>query len=198
MRSIVLVLGLLFSIAVTPAQAALTAVTDPAALPATVTFTESFAGLPAGALAPVTASAGTAGEVVLTAPSGLFGSGTGILSTIVDEETITLSFAQPVIGFGVTGGIVDEFFNYLDGTLVLGVGTESESFAVAATGAAFAGILSDSAFTEATIALLGFDTGASSAAFLGLESATTVVPLPAAAPLLVTALAAMALLRRRR
>lgn len=198
MRCFLLAVGLVLTIAVAPARAALTPLTNASELPAGLSLTESFATLPAGALPSLTALAGTTGEVEIDAASGLFGNGAGVLSTTLDEDTITLTFTQPVIGFAVTGGVVGESFDYLDGTWTLTVGADSEDFAGAATAASFAGVLSDTPFTAATIGIAGFDTDASSVAFVGLEGVTSVVPLPAAAPMLATGLAAIAALRLRR
>ena len=187
---------LVLVLAMGPAAAALAPVTDPADLPAG-SFSADFSDLAAGTSGPLTRLAGTPGELELAAPGGLFADGAGLLSTTFDADPITFTFTEPVPGFAIEGGIVGELFHYLDGGVEFSVGGESLAFDVAATGAAFAGVLSDTPFTSASVSILDFDTDASSAAFLGLESVTA-VPVPAAAPLFATALAGLAAWARRR
>jgi hypothetical protein len=187
----------------TAAAAALTKVTNPADLPAGLTFSTDFDDVVAGPIPSLVVAAGTSGEAQVGADGGLFSSGAGVVSQAFDMEPtgaflpITFTFAQPVQGLGITGGIVDESFAGISGTLGLTVGTETVEFDLGPT-AAFAGILSDTLFTQASVAVVRFDADASSVAFVGLEGATSVVPIPAAAPLLATALLGLAVLHRRR
>ncbi len=154
--------------------------------------TVSFTALVDGPAAPLDVLAGTGAEATLSAPSGLYAQ-SGILSTVFDLDSIMVTFANPVRGVGFSGGIVDEFFGAVSGGVDIEIGGEVLSFAVPAAPIAF-GALSSLHFTTATVSVSAYDTAATSAAFLGLESMGALVapiPLPASLPFLAAGICAM-------
>jgi hypothetical protein len=183
-----------------PAQAAVSPVTDQDDLPATGRFDEAFATFepgtsPSPPVFAFDAFAGTPAAARVTADFGaLFAPADAVLSTEFPAAALTFSFENPVFGFGVRARIGDLFGDVLDGALTLEVEGETTTFARQA-GFAFAGVTSDMPFIEATVGVTG--TGPFDFAVLDLDAATTVVPVPAAAPLLATALVGLAAWRHR-
>jgi opacity protein-like surface antigen len=195
--STVLILGVLLAgVATTAGAAVLTVTNDPARYPNSATFDDVASG-PTG---PVTRFEGTPAEVALSAENGLFGLGAGTLSTAANRDAITFTFARPVLGFGVDGRIADISGAAIDYRWRFEVGGDSVVIPDAAddprTSAAFAGVVSDEPFTRAVLGL-EVAAGASSAPFIELDGVATVVPVPAAAPLLATGLVAIAAWRHR-
>jgi hypothetical protein len=92
---------------------------------------------------------GTPVEVSCPPTGGLFAESTGTLSTTLDEDPLTFTFAEPVPGFAIEGGIIGEIFPYPDVWVELAAGDDSSASDVAATGAASPGIVSETPFAGA-------------------------------------------------
>lgn len=184
------------------AQAA-TIVADITGLPGVQTET-----LPPAAYAdpgPATVFAGSAIQGSLSAPDGLFDTGVS-LSTNLDSDPISASFAAPLAGLQFTAAITDEFGDYLDGTITLAVAGEMFDFVVDSGGPDDIGVTSDTGLSGATLSISAFDTNASAVAFLDLSTIRAltaptgpmpVIPLPGSAALLLGGLAGLGALRRR-
>jgi len=210
-----LVIAMAAGTAAEPARAALELqpIKDPNDFPTSLPrFTADFADIGSGNNPDtITRFAGKPGEVELSAPKvgGFFGlsgpdvstrDGSALVEGTQSVVPIELVFSEPVLGFGIEARAVtlDNFFNVveLDFDYRLSVGEHSVDLDDL-RGFTYAGVLSDTPFKEATIELLT-DTGGTSGAFAELSEVSSVVPLPAAAPLFATGLAAAALIARRR
>lgn len=143
-----------------------------------------------GLLAPLTRLSGTPSEMVLDAPGGLWGTGSGALSTTFDLDPITITFASPVRSATLRAGIIDLAYFGFGGTLQFDSDIGSQTFALTGidpilyTGAA--------PFSSLTLSILTFDPSFSAVAFVGINSVSTVlapIPLPAGGLLLLCALA---------
>lgn len=154
-----------------------------------------FTGLPAGAVADPNALEGLA---TFGAPGGLFADGAGVLTTVLDADEIEIAFATPVTALGFEGGVVDEFFDFVDGSITLTILGFDLDFATTAGAPTFFGAVSDVPFITATLRVAAFDSNATSVAFVGLTRVgVTPVPLPPAALLLAAGLGALGATTRR-
>jgi hypothetical protein len=130
----------------------------------------------------------TVGSLTITAPgSNLFGAG-DVASTEFDNNSLVLTFATPVTALGLFGGVTDEFFDYVNGTLNVSLnGGATASLTANGGTAAYLGFISDVAISRVELTIGSFDTNATSTAFVTLAqqadlasaSSTGSVPEPA-------------------
>jgi hypothetical protein len=110
------------------------------------------------------------GSLTITAPgTNVFGAGSTV-STELDSNSLVLTFATPVTALGLFGGVTDEFFGYVDGTLsvTLNGGAASALTGMAGAGG-YLGLISDVAISQVTLTIASFDVKATSAAFVTLS-----------------------------
>ena len=186
----------------------------PAAGQAAIQFTFTDRGAFVAAASPITSlPLATTGAPPVIQPSlstgiltlsaidgGIAGDGADIVSTELDADTLVLDFSRAVTGLGLFGGVVDEAFGFIDGVLLVTIDGETAQFD-ATGGPTFLGLLTDAAFTRATISVLSFDADASAVAFVGLQSQVDVagvVPEPAAWALMILGVGLTGAALRRR
>ena len=107
-----------------PADAAL----FPGSVGGPLARTASFALVPEGELEQITVFGGTAFETTLSAPDALYAGG-GVLSTVLDQDSIVLSSPGLIGALGFSGGIVDLDFLPIAGTVNVMIKGETLSFA---------------------------------------------------------------------
>ena len=141
------------------------------------------------------------GDLGITARDGDLAGQDVLLSSGLDSDQLTLTFARPVFAVSIRGLVTDADFAAIGGTLRLEVvGQDGTDLAVSARGPSFLGLRTDTPFTQLTIDVGDYDVDASSVAFATLDTEVGAVFAPVAEP---GALAAMlvggigALMRRR-
>ena len=178
-----------------------------AAVPVPNANTVTFGPVGPGPVLDLTGFAASASAGLLTATAttgGLFGAST-VLSTEFDQDILVLSFSQPVLALGLFGLVTDEFFNAVDGALLIDVvGSGTATLATTNVGSAFLGFRSDVAFSSVRLSVSSFDVIATAVAFAGLTdtmyvgAGPTAVPAPGVAALLVPAIGLLFARRSRR
>jgi hypothetical protein len=200
-----------FALAGAAAQAAIvqtytTSVDFLADFPVPAADTVTFGPVGAGPLIDLIGSAASAGAGLVTitaSPGNLFGDST-IVSTEIENETLLVTFSQPLEAVGLSALITDDVFGAIGGVLLIeAVGSGDQNLTVTDAGPSFIGLRSDVAFTSLRISVDSFDQNASAVAFASLTNTIfaardndVAVPAPGIAALLLP-MAALALLRRR-
>ena len=140
-------------------------------------------------------------EATIAADAGDLFNGIAALSTELELAGLIVTFDAPVFGLQFFGGLTDEFDVFLDGSVTFTVGLDTLDLPVSAAGPTAMGLMSDTAFTQATLTVQSFDLDPSAVAFLSASSVSataTPIPLPSSGPLLLSIAALFAAARRIR
>lgn len=110
------------------------------------------------------------GPLTITAPgTNVYGAG-NLVSTEIDSNALVFTFSTPITALGLFGGVADENFNYIDGTLSIALnGGATASLTAKGGSAAYLGFISDTAISQVTLSIASFDVNATSAPFATLE-----------------------------